>query len=187
MDNFNLYKKAVDFATEKHQGQVRKGKVETPYIKHPLNVAQILANCDAKDEVIIAGILHDVVEDSPTTVEDLVKNFGINIASMVAGVTEKGENMTWKERLDTYLEKVKSSNNGSKMICAADKIDNMNSIIACLEDGYNIFDKMSAGKNEQLAKFKLILDTFSEDMPPKLKKMYEDTLSKLTNLCNQKE
>ncbi len=86
--NIALIKRAYDYATENHGNQCRKSG--EPYMIHPLNVAYILATLEMDDETLCAALLHDVVEDTPKTHEDLVKDFGEAIANMVAGVTKLG-------------------------------------------------------------------------------------------------
>lgn len=83
-----LILRAFNFANSKHKGQKRKSG--EPYIIHPLNVAYILADVGLDDATICAALLHDVVEDTEVTHEDLVKEFGLEIAEMVAGVTKLG-------------------------------------------------------------------------------------------------
>lgn len=84
-----LVRKAYDFAVKYHGDQRRKsGEL---YIVHPLNVAYILSTLELDDETICAALLHDVVEDTPATHEDLVNEFGEAIAIMVAGVTKLGK------------------------------------------------------------------------------------------------
>ena len=86
--NIDLIKKAYHLAESKHAGQCRVSG--EPYIIHPMNVAFILANLGMDDETLCAALLHDVVEDTDLTNEDLVKEFGETIAQMVAGVTKLG-------------------------------------------------------------------------------------------------
>ncbi len=86
--NIDLIKKAYDLANSKHGSQCRMSG--EPYIIHPMNVAFILANLGMDDETLCAALLHDVVEDTELTNEDLVKEFGEAIAQMVAGVTKLG-------------------------------------------------------------------------------------------------
>lgn len=83
-----LIKKAYEFANMYHKDQCRKSG--EPYMIHPLNVAYILATLELDDETLCAALLHDVVEDTPVTHEDLVREFGEAIAEMVAGVTKLG-------------------------------------------------------------------------------------------------
>ena len=84
----NLIKKAYEYAKENHGDQCRKSG--EPYMIHPVNVAYILSELGMDDETLCAALLHDVVEDTPKTHEDLVKDFGESIAEMVAGVTKLG-------------------------------------------------------------------------------------------------
>ena len=83
-----LIMKAFNYANEKHKYQ-KRGSGE-PYIIHPINVAYILAEIGLDDSTICAALLHDVVEDTDTTHEDIVQNFGLEIADMVQGVTKLG-------------------------------------------------------------------------------------------------
>ena len=83
-----LIRKAYEYATENHGDQCRKSG--EPYMIHPMNVAYILAQLELDDETLCAALLHDVVEDTPRTHEDLVNEFGLSIAEMVAGVTKLG-------------------------------------------------------------------------------------------------
>ena len=84
-----LIKKAYEFAIKYHGDQRRKsGEL---YIVHPLNVAYILSGLELDDESVCAALLHDVVEDTPATNEDLINEFGESIAAMVAGVTKLGK------------------------------------------------------------------------------------------------
>ena len=84
-EQISVIKKAYDFASGKHAGQLRKSG--EPYIIHPLNVALILSKIYADYETISAALLHDVLEDCDCTVEEMEDKFGINITRLVTGVT----------------------------------------------------------------------------------------------------
>jgi len=86
--NVELIRRAYEYAKENHGNQCRKSG--EPYMIHPVNVAYILAGLELDDETLCAALLHDVVEDTPKTHEDLVNDFGEEIAEMVAGVTKLG-------------------------------------------------------------------------------------------------
>ena len=88
-ESIELITKAFNRANSLHEGQFRKSG--EPYIIHPLNVACILANLHAGPQTICAGLLHDVVEDTPITKEELAKEFGNEIAEIVDGVTKVGQ------------------------------------------------------------------------------------------------
>ncbi|MEE1043452.1 MAG: bifunctional (p)ppGpp synthetase/guanosine-3',5'-bis(diphosphate) 3'-pyrophosphohydrolase, partial [Clostridia bacterium] len=87
--NLELIKKAGDFATKAHEGQNRKSG--EPFVIHPYNVAIILSELEMDDEAIIAGLLHDTVEDTSCTIQDIKDMFGENVALLVEGVTKLGK------------------------------------------------------------------------------------------------
>ncbi len=86
--DIDLIGRAYDVAEEMHRGQIRKSG--EPYLIHPMNVAEILADLGMDEETIIAGLLHDVVEDTPYTNEELAKDFGAEVELLVDGVTKLG-------------------------------------------------------------------------------------------------
>ena len=88
-----LIKRVYKFAEEKHEGQVRISGEK--YITHPLEVANIVAELGLDNAAVCAAILHDVVEDTPVTHEDIIKEFGEEIAEIVAGVTKLRKNTIW--------------------------------------------------------------------------------------------
>ena len=86
--DMELIGKAYDVAEEMHRGQLRKSG--EPYLIHPLAVAEILAGLGMDEETIVAGLLHDVVEDTPYTKEELIADFGTEVELLVDGVTKLG-------------------------------------------------------------------------------------------------
>lgn len=124
--------KAIVFATNAHSGALRKdGK--TPYIVHPMEVAAIAARMTDDIEVIAAAVLHDVVEDTPTTVEELGKEFGKRVADLVMADSEDKREWlppkaTWKLRKSEFLENLPNASREEQIIILADKISNLRSI-----------------------------------------------------------
>ena len=128
-----ISEEAIIYATIMHQGKVRKFG-DSPYIFHPLEVAQILSTLTDDEEIITAGILHDIVEDTDGTLDEIEKRFGKRVADLVATDSENeypGEerSATWKQRKEETLEKLKSSTDiGVKMLWLADKLANIRSL-----------------------------------------------------------
>ena len=91
-----LLEKAIHFSTTKHAGQLRKGTT-VPYIVHPLETMNILRTMNADTNLLIAGLLHDTVEDTDTTAEEIAEVFGTDVAALVNGHSED-KSKTWKER-----------------------------------------------------------------------------------------
>ena len=131
-----------------HQGKVRKIN-NSPYILHPLEVAQILSGMTADVEIIAAGVLHDIVEDTDGTLGEIEKRFGKRVAGLVDSETEEeyaGEDRaaTWRRRKEESLEKLKNGTDiGVKMLWLADKLSNMRSLAGSYgEMGEKIWDHL---------------------------------------------
>ena len=127
-----LLDKAIMFATEVHGGQLRKG-TKIPYILHPLEAAAIVGTMTTDDEIIAGAVLHDVVEDTDTTVEKIRELFGGRVAELVASESEdKREHLsaqsTWKIRKQETLDHLKTAPVEVKMIALGDKLSNIRAI-----------------------------------------------------------
>ena len=121
----DIKEKAKLYAIEAHKGQVRKASPEKVMIIHPINVANILASYGFDDNVIAAGYLHDVVEDTDHTMEDIEKEFGSDIASLVTGDNEPDKSWSWEQRKKYTIETIKNLDLRHKAIVCADKISNL--------------------------------------------------------------
>ena len=127
----NLIKKAYEYAKENHGDQCRKSG--EPYMIHPVNVAYILSELGMDDETLCAALLHDVVEDTPKTHEDLVKDFGESIAEMVAGVTKLGTlryTSKEEEQVENYRKMFLAMGKDIRVILIklADRLHNMRTL-----------------------------------------------------------
>lgn len=129
----NIIEEAIIYATVMHQGKVRKLN-KNPYILHPMEVAQILSTMTDDMEIITAGILHDVVEDTDGTLSEIEKRFGKRVANIVASESEQkytGEDRraTWQRRKEASLAQLRNSRDiGIKMLWLADKLANIRSL-----------------------------------------------------------
>lgn len=103
--DISMIEKAYQVASKAHEGQVRKSG--EPYIIHPICVAIILADLELDKESIVAGLLHDVVEDTPMTTEDLAKLFGDEVALLVDGVTKLGQLSYSADKVDEQAENLR--------------------------------------------------------------------------------
>ena len=121
----NIKDKTKEFAINAHKGQIRKSDKEKPMIIHPINVADILSEYGFDDNVVAAGYLHDVIEDTKYTKEDLLKAFNEDILSLVLGDTEKDKSLSWEERKIETINIVKDLDLRHKSIVCADKISNL--------------------------------------------------------------
>ena len=138
--------KAIIFATKKHEGQKRKG-TDIPYIVHPMEVMQILTAMDCSQDVIIAGILHDTLEDTDTTPEEIKEAFGNAVLAIVQTESED-KSKTWKERKQRTVDELQEASTESRQVCFADKLSNIRSMYRDkLSIGEKIWELFNAGKN----------------------------------------
>lgn len=117
--------KARKFAINAHKGQVRKSDIEKPMIIHPIDVGNILEDYGFDENVIAAGYLHDVIEDTNYTKEDIEKEFGSDICSLVISASEPDKNLSWEDRKKHTIDTIKDLDIRHKAIVCADKISNL--------------------------------------------------------------
>jgi (p)ppGpp synthase/HD superfamily hydrolase len=128
---------AIKLASHLHRHQTRKDINNTPYVSHLMSVGMILATATDNEDVIIAGLMHDSLEDVPRyTYEKLVEDCGLVVADIVKHVTEpldanklEIEQLPWLTRKERYLENLRNGGTESAMVSAADKIHNTESFM----------------------------------------------------------
>lgn len=161
--NFTLrLNKALQFGAEAHANQKRKGST-IPYFTHPIAVALIVSEVTDDEDVIIAALLHDVIEDTKDarfSEVEISKEFGERVLEIVFGCTQlELENKDWKIRKVTYLDNLYVAPIESLLVVAADKIHNLFSTIEDFEVmGEKVFDKFSAPKDEVLWFYEEVLN-----------------------------
>lgn len=148
---------AVRFATEKHAGQFRKGTT-IPYIVHPLEVMSILVGMDADANLLIAGVLHDTVEDTDATATEIAGLFGGEVAMLVDGHSED-KSKSWEERKETEFRQTMSAPLGMQKLVLADKLANLRSMQRDLEAvGEALWERFKAGKEKQGWYYGMMID-----------------------------
>jgi guanosine-3',5'-bis(diphosphate) 3'-pyrophosphohydrolase len=130
---------AASFAAKKHKDQKRKGNDAEPYINHPLEVANLVANVGRIDDVdiIAAALLHDTVEDTGVSFEDIAANFGETVAGYVRELTDD-KSLSKAERKQKQVEKAPNISKGAKQIKLADKISNIQDVTNNPPDGWDL-------------------------------------------------
>lgn len=165
-------KNAIKFAIKTHdvyQKQTRKGK-DIAYVTHPLTVGIILANAGASEDVIVAGILHDTIEDSvkekKVTVEMLSERFGDVVAKLVLSVTETDKLLSWEERKSDALLHIENFSHESILVKSADILSNVTEL---LDDfaryGEQVFERFSAPKERFIANQLAAINTLISKWP----------------------
>ena len=150
IERMNLHK-AIDYATEKHKGQFRKGTAR-PYIIHPLETLSIVMECHPSATLAMAAVLHDVLEDTDTTYEEIVKEFGKDVADLVKShsetKTENGVKLPWQVRKDRAIEELKVASLDTKLLVFADSLANLRAIDADYERlGNELFCRFNETKD----------------------------------------
>ena len=152
---------AIIFAAVRHQNQIRKG-TQIPYIVHPMEVMQILTENGCSENVIIAGILHDTLEDTDTTPDDIEKEFGRDILGIVQTESED-KSKSWKERKQHTIESLKSDSLETKLVCCADKLSNIRSMYANVQScGSELWKRFNASKEDIKWYYESIIDGLSD-------------------------
>jgi len=134
-----LFARALDFAARKHVHQRRKGDLAEPYVNHLSDVARLLAEATGGDDVtvVIAGLLHDTIEDTETTFAELAKEFGPEVAELVSEVTDD-KSLPKAERKRLQVETAPHKSARARMIKLADKTSNLHSMIASPPKDWNL-------------------------------------------------
>ena len=152
---------AIIFATKAHKGQVRKG-TDIDYICHPLEVLQILTSMHAENDVLIAGVLHDTVEDTPVTLDEIEARFGEKVATLV-GHHSEDKSKTWDERKQTAINELQNADFNTKMLVMADKVSNLRSMWSdYCELGDAFWTRFNAPKEKQAWYYSGIQDALYE-------------------------
>lgn len=178
---------AINFAISAHSGQTRKGK-DIPYITHPMTVALTLSQAGASEDVVIAGILHDTMEDSGITKDDIAQGFGNNVANLVFAVSEKDKSLSWMERKMAALAEMDTMSQDALLLKSADSLCNMTDICEDYrEKGDAMFQNFNAGKDDHLMRYTKVVKKLEEIYPdnPLLLDLKE-VLSELTSQIDKK-
>lgn len=124
--------RAIEFAVKAHSNSERRGK-GFPYVIHPLEAMEIVSTMTSDQELLAAAVLHDTVEDTEVTIDDIRREFGERVASLVdiesdIVVEGKSEEDSWKERKQAAIDRIENSSREAKMVSMGDKLSNMRAI-----------------------------------------------------------
>ena len=155
--------RALRFAVDAHAGQYRKG-TRVPYIVHPLGAAQSLIEIGASEPVVVAALLHDVVEDTPVTLDDVEREFGAEVARLVRGASEPDKSWPWERRKQHTIDHLRDAPEDEMLVGLADKLDNLRSI---RRDGEAAWAKFNRGREKQKWYYESIAAALaSREVPP---------------------
>lgn len=161
----SLFDKAVKFATEAHRGTERRGK-GYPYIIHPMEAAAIVATMTNDQEMLAAAVLHDTVEDTDVTIEQIRELFGDRVAELVQHETAPlDDSLTWREKKTAQLKQLAEAPRDSKIVALGDKFSNMSGIALDYRQlGDEVWKRFHApnGKSDVEWYYRSLADAMSE-------------------------
>jgi (p)ppGpp synthase/HD superfamily hydrolase len=169
--------KAFLFAAEKHAGQVRKAST-TPYIAHLMGVASLALEFGGDEDMSIAALLHDVVEDcgGAAMLQEVKQRFGTRVAKIVDGCTDSDTfpKPPWRERKENYLRHLKRADADTRLVSAADKLNNVRSILSDYwEVGESIWERFNGRREGTLWYYRALLKEFQRGKPNRLVREFE--------------
>lgn len=165
--------RALRVAVDAHQGQVRKSADQAPYVVHPMHVALILARWGQDDDVIVAGLLHDVAEDAPEhwPLSRIDAEFGHHIARIVGELTED-KAKSWDERKRAAIDHVPHMSPQAATVKAADKLHNLQSLAAELRStgADEVWSRFRGGREKSLQVAHDLVDALAKRVEPRVAK-----------------
>ena len=164
--------RAFLFAAEKHAGQTRK-TTTVPYIAHLMGVASLALEFGGDEDIAIAALLHDVVEDcgGALMLREVKRRFGSRVAKIVDGCTDSDAfpKPPWRERKENYLRHLKSADADTRLVSAADKLNNVRSILSDYREvGESIWERFNGGRDGTLWYYRALLKEFQRGQANRL-------------------
>jgi (p)ppGpp synthase/HD superfamily hydrolase len=179
--DFSRYNEALQLAAVKHKGQRYDSLEEVPFIAHPVFCSQMIASYGFADDVIIAALLHDAVEDTNLTIEELEKRFGNKVTGIVKELTVD-QRLDWKDRQPVMWETIKKAAPEVKAIKAADVTHQILLHVIELRGGMKLKDIKGRTKEETYWKFEKLIEAISTDWQHPLVDVLNKWLAKLKEL-----
>ena len=180
--------RAFLFAAEKHKGQTRKAST-IPYIAHLMGVASLVLEAGGDEDLAIAALLHDVVEDcgGKPMLKEVRRRFGARVAHVVEGCTDDdtgGEpKPSWRERKETYLRHLRTADADTQLVSAADKLNNVRSILSDYRAvGESVWERFKGGREGTLWYYRTLLAIFLQHRPNRITRDFELTMHELNSL-----
>lgn len=164
---------ALGHAIDLHENQKRKGTA-LPYSIHPVSLAMMLLELDLDEDIIVAGLLHDLIEDTEWTRDDVEAHYSPRVAELVCACTEQNRSEKWEQRKIQTIEKFQGLPMDAKWVVLADKLHNLYSMCSqhdLIGDG--VWDHFSRGYDQQKWYYTALKNEFSKEKDLKTSKLYK--------------
>jgi (p)ppGpp synthase/HD superfamily hydrolase len=180
------FERALLFATRKHAGQHRKGTT-VPYVSHLLSVAGLVLEAGGDEDLAIAALLHDVVEDcgGAPMLREICRRFGKRVADVVDGCTDTDldPKPPWRQRKEDYLKHLRTADADTRLVSAADKLHNVRSIVAAYREiGDRVWERFHGKRDGTLWYYRTLLDEFQRKKSSPLIRELERALIELESV-----
>jgi (p)ppGpp synthase/HD superfamily hydrolase len=178
------------FAAEKHAGQTRK-TTTVPYIAHLMGVTSLVLEFGGDEDMAIAALLHDVVEDcgGASMLKEVKRRFRSRVAKIVEGCTDSDSEPRppWRTRKENYLRHLKEADSETRLVSAADKLNNVRSILSDYRElGEAIWGRFNGGREGTLWYYRALLKEFKRGKPNRLIREFELAVRELGMLTKRK-
>jgi (p)ppGpp synthase/HD superfamily hydrolase len=175
--------RAFLFAAEKHSGQARKAST-IPYIAHLMGVASLALEAGGDEDIAIAALLHDVVEDcgGAPMLKEVRRSFGKHVAEMVDGCTDADTEPKppWRERKEKYIRRLKTEAADTRLVSASDKLNNIRSIISDYRAiGESVWSRFNGGRDGTLWYYRTLRDEFLRSKPNRVTREFDLAVKEL--------
>jgi GTP pyrophosphokinase len=182
------FRKAFTFAADKHSGQARKAST-IPYIAHLMGVASFVLEAGGDEDLAIAALLHDVVEDcgGAPMLKEVRRRFGARVARVVDGCTDADTDPKppWRERKEKYIARLKKENADTRLVSAADKLNNVRSILSDYRAiGESVWSRFNGGREGTLWYYRTLRDEFLRHKPNRITRDFDLAVNDLELLVS---
>ena len=184
------FRRAFLFAAEKHAGQTRK-TTTVPYIAHLMGVTSTVLEFGGDEDLAIAALLHDVVEDcgGAPMLTEVRRRFGKRVAKIVDGCTDSDTypKPPWRQRKEDYIRHLRRADADTRLVSAADKLNNVRSILADYREfGESIWARFNGGRGGTLWYYRALLEEFLRRKPTRLVRELELAVRELEWVTQEK-
>ncbi len=185
------FKEALEYTVQLHTGQTRKEST-TPYIAHLLSVTALVLEAGGDEDVAIAALLHDAVEDQGgfDTLDEIRQRFGERVAAIVDECTDAytRPKPPWRERKEAYIAHLREASQEARLVSLADKLHNARSILRDLRIyGEETWDKFNGGKEGTFWYYQTLVRVFRETANNRLVNELEQVVTEIGRLADEED
>ena len=175
---------AIRLMLRAHEGQIRKAEPEIPYVAHLIHVGLIVLESGGDEDTVIAALLHDVLEDTDVTPEELDASFGPRVTALVREVTED-KTLRWADRKTRMIDQLKRATTEACLIAAADKISNLETLVFAHDrQGPSVWENFRGAPRPTIEFYAGTLTVLRGRIPGPLERSFETALAAAQRLLD---